>query len=241
MIWLGSSREFFPVGARSNIFTPFLFQIHLLASFVYRRWPPSQSSIAILHRRLHLPLSGNAVTRTDSPSRPYRFGDGNGDFSFAGKNEASIGFVSFRSKYSIQSNGLLNFKFANLSTRSCYRRRTLCPIAAYWTKKLEKCDFVAYQASPRSGILYIHLDKKNQRVLLPGESFVESCIPQTESLIFLRIIDNPKAETLTQKDLLHIGHDLTAAVQNTIIRWRRMSGYNTLWVPGMDHTIPIWL
>ncbi|XP_024028630.1 valine--tRNA ligase, mitochondrial 1 [Morus notabilis] len=34
---------------------------------------------------------------------------------------------------------------------------------------------------------------------------------------------------------LHIGHALTAAVEDTIIRWRRMSGYNTLWVPGMDH------
>ncbi|KAF9617189.1 hypothetical protein IFM89_035071 [Coptis chinensis] len=34
---------------------------------------------------------------------------------------------------------------------------------------------------------------------------------------------------------LHIGHALTAAIQDTIVRWRRMSGYNTLWVPGMDH------
>ncbi|XP_010273593.1 PREDICTED: valine--tRNA ligase, mitochondrial 1 [Nelumbo nucifera] len=34
---------------------------------------------------------------------------------------------------------------------------------------------------------------------------------------------------------LHIGHALTAAIQDTIIRWRRMSGYNALWVPGMDH------
>ncbi|KAL1567876.1 Valine--tRNA ligase, mitochondrial 1 [Salvia divinorum] len=34
---------------------------------------------------------------------------------------------------------------------------------------------------------------------------------------------------------LHIGHALTAAIQDTIIRWKRMSGYNTLWVPGMDH------
>ncbi|XP_029118286.1 valine--tRNA ligase, mitochondrial 1 isoform X3 [Elaeis guineensis] len=34
---------------------------------------------------------------------------------------------------------------------------------------------------------------------------------------------------------LHIGHGLTAAIQDTIIRWCRMSGYNTLWVPGMDH------
>ncbi|CAI9288630.1 unnamed protein product [Lactuca saligna] len=41
-----------------------------------------------------------------------------------------------------------------------------CALAAYWNEKLGKCDFVAYQASPRSGILDIHLDKKNQRVLL---------------------------------------------------------------------------
>nr|XP_016488558.1 PREDICTED: valine--tRNA ligase, mitochondrial 1-like isoform X2 [Nicotiana tabacum] len=34
---------------------------------------------------------------------------------------------------------------------------------------------------------------------------------------------------------LHIGHALTAAIEDTIIRWRRMSGYNTLWIPGMDH------
>ncbi|XP_009590918.1 valine--tRNA ligase, mitochondrial 1-like isoform X3 [Nicotiana tomentosiformis] len=34
---------------------------------------------------------------------------------------------------------------------------------------------------------------------------------------------------------LHIGHALTAAIQDTIIRWRRMSGYNALWIPGMDH------
>ncbi|MBA0645042.1 hypothetical protein Goklo_013180, partial [Gossypium klotzschianum] len=34
---------------------------------------------------------------------------------------------------------------------------------------------------------------------------------------------------------LHIGHALTCAIEDTIIRWRRMSGYNALWVPGMDH------
>jgi valyl-tRNA synthetase len=34
---------------------------------------------------------------------------------------------------------------------------------------------------------------------------------------------------------LHIGHALTNAVQDTIVRWRRMQGYNTLWVPGTDH------
>lgn len=34
---------------------------------------------------------------------------------------------------------------------------------------------------------------------------------------------------------LHIGHALTNAVQDTVVRWRRMSGYNALWVPGTDH------
>ncbi|KAJ9162760.1 hypothetical protein P3X46_022509 [Hevea brasiliensis] len=34
---------------------------------------------------------------------------------------------------------------------------------------------------------------------------------------------------------LHIGHALAAAIEDMIIRWRRMSGYNTLWVPGVDH------
>jgi valyl-tRNA synthetase len=34
---------------------------------------------------------------------------------------------------------------------------------------------------------------------------------------------------------LHIGHALTNAVEDAVIRWRRMSGYATLWVPGTDH------
>ena len=34
---------------------------------------------------------------------------------------------------------------------------------------------------------------------------------------------------------LHLGHALTNSVQDTIVRWRRMSGYEVLWVPGTDH------
>ncbi|XP_015575645.1 uncharacterized isomerase BH0283-like [Ricinus communis] len=45
-----------------------------------------------------------------------------------------------------------------------------CALAPYWGKKLGKCDFMAYQASPRSGILDIHLDEQNQRVLLRGKA-----------------------------------------------------------------------
>ncbi len=35
--------------------------------------------------------------------------------------------------------------------------------------------------------------------------------------------------------VLHVGHALTYAIQDTLIRWKRMSGFNTLWLPGTDH------
>ncbi|MFW6456841.1 MAG: valine--tRNA ligase, partial [Planctomycetota bacterium] len=35
--------------------------------------------------------------------------------------------------------------------------------------------------------------------------------------------------------VLHIGHALNNTLQDILIRWRRMQGYNTLWVPGTDH------
>ena len=34
---------------------------------------------------------------------------------------------------------------------------------------------------------------------------------------------------------LHLGHALTNSIQDTICRWRRMSGFDVLWVPGTDH------
>ena len=34
---------------------------------------------------------------------------------------------------------------------------------------------------------------------------------------------------------LHMGHALDNTIQDILIRWKRMSGYNTLWVPGIDH------
>jgi valyl-tRNA synthetase len=34
---------------------------------------------------------------------------------------------------------------------------------------------------------------------------------------------------------LHIGHALTASIQDSIVRWRRMRGESVSWIPGMDH------
>lgn len=34
---------------------------------------------------------------------------------------------------------------------------------------------------------------------------------------------------------LHIGHALTFSVQDAIVRWKRMNGYDIKWIPGTDH------
>lgn len=35
--------------------------------------------------------------------------------------------------------------------------------------------------------------------------------------------------------VLHMGHALNNIIQDILIRWRRMQGYNALWMPGTDH------
>ena len=34
---------------------------------------------------------------------------------------------------------------------------------------------------------------------------------------------------------LHVGHALTVAIQDALIRWNRMLGKTTLFLPGFDH------
>jgi valyl-tRNA synthetase len=34
---------------------------------------------------------------------------------------------------------------------------------------------------------------------------------------------------------LHLGHALNNTLQDVLIRWKRMQGFNTLWMPGTDH------
>jgi valyl-tRNA synthetase len=35
--------------------------------------------------------------------------------------------------------------------------------------------------------------------------------------------------------ILHMGHALNNTLQDIIVRFKRMQGFNTLWMPGMDH------
>ncbi|MCG8422483.1 MAG: valine--tRNA ligase [Proteobacteria bacterium] len=34
---------------------------------------------------------------------------------------------------------------------------------------------------------------------------------------------------------LHMGHALGSTIQDTLLRWKRMSSYNAMWMPGKDH------
>ena len=35
--------------------------------------------------------------------------------------------------------------------------------------------------------------------------------------------------------ILHMGHALNCTIQDILVRWRRMQGLNTIWIPGTDH------
>src|SRR5512143_1194567 len=34
---------------------------------------------------------------------------------------------------------------------------------------------------------------------------------------------------------LHIGHALGSSMQDILVRWKRMQGFNAMWMPGIDH------
>ncbi|MCK5595410.1 class I tRNA ligase family protein, partial [bacterium] len=35
--------------------------------------------------------------------------------------------------------------------------------------------------------------------------------------------------------VLHMGHALDETLQDILVRWKRMQGFNALWIPGTDH------
>ena len=63
-----------------------------------------------------------------------------------------------------------------------------------------------------------------------------------ESGGFFKPSGNPEADPFTivmpppnVTGQLHMGHAMDATLQDTLIRFKRMQGYDTLWVPGVDH------
>ena len=63
---------------------------------------------------------------------------------------------------------------------------------------------------------------------LKGNYFHAACDPQKKP--YCIVIPPPN---ITGQ--LHMGHALDNTLQDILIRWRRMQGYDTLWLPGTDH------
>jgi valyl-tRNA synthetase len=57
-----------------------------------------------------------------------------------------------------------------------------------------------------------------------------ACAPDSDAVPFTIMIPPPNVT-----GSLHMGHALTFTIQDTLIRWRRMQGRDTLWQPGTDH------
>lgn len=55
-------------------------------------------------------------------------------------------------------------------------------------------------------------------------------LPQATGATFSMCIPPPNVT-----GSLHIGHALTVAIQDALVRWHRMRGDQVLWVPGSDH------
>ncbi|MGC8976147.1 MAG: valine--tRNA ligase, partial [Candidatus Ratteibacteria bacterium] len=54
--------------------------------------------------------------------------------------------------------------------------------------------------------------------------------PETSKKKYVIVIPPPNIT-----GFLHMGHALNNTIQDILIRWKRMEGYNSLWVPGTDH------
>lgn len=59
---------------------------------------------------------------------------------------------------------------------------------------------------------------------------VEKIAQEENPKVFTMVIPPPNVT-----GALHLGHALMLAIEDAVIRWRRMQGYHTLWLPGVDH------
>ena len=76
---------------------------------------------------------------------------------------------------------------------------------------------------------YNHLDVEKDRYQKWKESGYFNCGDLTKEP-FCIVIPPPN---VTGK--LHLGHAWDTTLQDMIIRYKRMNGYDALWLPGMDH------
>lgn len=65
---------------------------------------------------------------------------------------------------------------------------------------------------------------------LQGGFFNPDNLPQTHTEPFAVVLPPPNVT-----GVLHLGHALENSLQDAVVRYKRMRGYKTLWIPGTDH------
>ena len=77
---------------------------------------------------------------------------------------------------------------------------------------------------------YNHLEVEKEKYNKWMEKGYFKCDPDSSKEPFCIVIPPPN---VTSK--LHIGHAYDTAIQDVIVRYKRMKGFDALWLPGMDH------
>jgi len=77
---------------------------------------------------------------------------------------------------------------------------------------------------------YHHLEVENNRYQQWLEQELFKANPQNDQPPFVIILPPPNIT-----GILHLGHAWDSTIQDLLIRYQRLQGYNTLFVPGMDH------
>ena len=77
---------------------------------------------------------------------------------------------------------------------------------------------------------YDHVSVEKGKYNVWKEKGYFKCDNESEKTPFCIVIPPPN---VTGK--LHIGHAYDTAIQDAIVRYKRMQGFDTLWLPGMDH------
>ena len=75
---------------------------------------------------------------------------------------------------------------------------------------------------------HVNIEDKIYEFWLKGDYFRAGKRPGSEP--FTIVIPPPNVT-----GSLHMGHALDNTIQDVIIRWKRMQGFDTLWLPGTDH------
>jgi len=72
------------------------------------------------------------------------------------------------------------------------------------------------------------VEERLYRLWLDGGYFAPRIEPGRQPFVIIMPPPNLTGE-------LHLGHALTATIEDLLIRWHRMKGVPTLWLPGVDH------